>query len=286
VGFGSEDPADRAALERWWPADLHVVGKDITRFHTVIWPAMLLSAGVPIPRQVLGHGWVTFKGEKLSKSLGNIVDPLEVTARYGPDPLRFFLLKEVPLTRDGDFTWDLFIERYNTELANDLGNLVSRTLTMAVKYFEGDLPAPAPATAPAAATEADRDLIRTAEAAIEAYRAAFERYAVDEAIAAVWTLVRRANQAIEETAPWKLAKEGDTERLAAVLNALLESVRLAALLLTPVLPRKCAEIRSRLHLPHETSLEDARWAPGAYRPSGRLEKPEPLFPRIDVPTPG
>jgi methionyl-tRNA synthetase len=279
VGFGGDTEADRAAFARWWPADLHVIGKDITRFHAVIWPAMLLSAGVALPRQVLGHGWVTFRGEKLSKSLGNVVDPLEVAATAGPDPLRFYLLKEVPLDRDGDFTWDLFIERHNTELANDLGNLVSRAATMAVRYFEGDLPPVCALPEPG-----DADLVRTAESAVEAYRAAFDRYAVDEAIAAAWTLVRRANRYIEETSPWKLAKDGDRDRLASVLNALLESVRLVALLLTPVMPRKCDEIRRRLSEPDGSgplSLAGARWDPLGFRPARRLEKPDPLFPRIE-----
>jgi methionyl-tRNA synthetase len=282
VGFGSPDPGEKARFARWWPAQLHVIGKDITRFHAVVWPAMLMSAGIPLPKQVLGHGWVTFRGEKLSKSLGNIVDPLEVTGTYGPDPLRYYLLKEVPLDRDGDFTWDLFIERYNTELANDLGNLVSRTVTMAVKYFDGDLPA----VCDPAGLGPDSELLRTAREAVPAYRAAFDAYAVDRGVAAAWTLVRRANQYIEETAPWKIAKEGDRERLATVLNALLESVRLVALLLTPVMPAKCAEIRARLAsavAEDALSLDRAAWAPLENRPASRLAKPEPLFPRIEAP---
>lgn len=279
VGFAA-DPAD-PNFGRYWPADLHVIGKDITRFHAIIWPAMLMSAGIPLPRQILGHGFVTLRGEKLSKSLGNIVDPLEITSRFGPDPLRYYLLKEVPLDRDGDFTWDLFIERYNTELANDLGNLVSRTVSMTVKYFEGGLPAPGAAALPGPLA----DLRETAVRAAEAAGRAFERLAVDEAIAASWTLVRRANQAIEETAPWKLAKSGETDRLAGTLAALLEAVRIAALLLTPVLPGKCAEIRERLRsaTPEaELAWDQARWDPAAFPPAGPLARPEPLFPRIEA----
>ena len=280
VGFAAEGEEDR--FSRFWPANLHVIGKDITRFHAIIWPAMHMSAGVPVPQQVLGHGWVTFKGEKLSKSLGNIVDPLEVTAAYGPDPLRFYLLNEVPLDRDGDFTWDLFIERYNTELANDLGNLVSRSISMVVKYFEGS----PPKICDLQSEGLDAELLSTANAAVENYRAAFERHAVDEAIAASWTLIRRANQYIEETAPWTLAKNPDQKaRLATVMNALLESVRLTAILLTPVMPGKCDDILDRLKMEGpgaDLTLDAARWAPLEFRPQGALERPTPLFPRIEV----
>ena len=248
----------------------------------VIWPAMLMSAGLELPKQILGHGWVTFSGEKLSKSLGNIVEPLAVTSRFGPDPLRYYLLKEVPLDRDGDFTWDLFIERYNTELANDLGNLVSRTVSMAVKYFDGDLPA----TCELESEGPDGDLRAAAERAAAESRAGFEGLAVDRAIAGVAALVRRANQYIEETAPWKEAKDpARRDRLATILNALLESVRLAALLLTPVMPGKCAGIRERLQAPgaeDALTLADARWDPAAFRPARPLVRPEPLFPRIEA----
>jgi len=278
VGYGDPEAADTFA--RYWPADLHVIGKDITRFHAIIWPAMLMAAGVELPRQILGHGWVTFKGEKLSKSLGNIVDPLEVADKFGADPIRYYLLKEVPLDRDGDFTWDLFIERFNTELANDLGNLVSRSVTMAVKYFGGNLPPTVVLEGP------DREVRATAERAITDYRAAFESLAVHEGIASAWRLIRRANQYIEETAPFKLAKDPERrERLGTVLNVLLESVRLAALLLTPVMPGKCAEIRERILAsqgPEGLTLGQARWDPEAFRPAGTLKKPAPLFPRIDA----
>jgi methionyl-tRNA synthetase len=239
---------------------------------------MLMSAGIPLPRQVMGHGWISFKGEKLSKSLGNILEPLDVTKDYGPDPIRYYLLKEVPFERDGDFTWELFIERYNTELANDLGNLVSRSVAMAVKYFDGELPLPEEDLA--------GDLAETAEQALAAYREAFENHATHEAIQAAWTLVRRANQFIEERAPWNLAKDpASREELAQVMNALYESVRIAGILLTPVMPRLAQNIRRTINQPLDDAglrLEDAVWNPRRHRPGQRLTKPSPLVPRIQA----
>ena len=271
VGFGQPD--GEAQFAKYWPADLHLIGKDITRFHCIIWPAMLMSAGIPLPKQVMGHGWVTLKGEKLSKSLGNIVDPLDITDQVGADPLRYYVLKEIPLDRDGDFTWDLFIERYNTELANDLGNLVSRTATMTVKYFDGALPEPQGKGGPLASTVAG---------AVERYHGAFRKLAVDQAIAAAWEIVRRANRYIEETAPWQLAKDPAQEQeLGGVLNDLVESVRVAALLLTPIMPELCEKIREAIRMPRDAGLNDARWAPTEFRPQGPLEKPSPLVPRIN-----
>jgi methionyl-tRNA synthetase len=312
VGHGQDSPDARALYEKWWPADLHVIGKDITRFHCIIWPAMLMSAGLPLPKQVLGHGWVTFKGEKMSKSLGNIVDPLDLAHKFGPDALRYYLLREVPLDRDGDFTWDLFIERYNAELANDFGNLVSRSLAMAEKYFGGALPADRQIRGGAGAPDIDADLLRVVAEALPAYREAFERHAVDEAIAAVRQITRRANQYIEETAPWTLAKQaglpapagpGGTpdavpgggsatspanpeaaDRLAAVLNALLECVRLSAALFAPIIPRKAAEAQAALCLSDSARAlrwGELRWEPHRVRPAANLARIGGLFPRIE-----
>jgi methionyl-tRNA synthetase len=271
VGF----PEEAGEFARYWPADLHVIGKDITRFHCVIWPAMLLSAGLPLPRCVLGHGWVTFQGEKLSKSLGNIVDPLDVTARFGADALRYYLLKEVPLTRDGDFTWELFIQRYNADLANDWGNLFTRTVSMVHRYRGGRL-------ADAAPIEGMGDLLA---GAVRDYRAAMDRYAVDEGIEAAWTVIRRANRLVEEKAPWTLAKDpARAAELDALLATLARALAHTALLLQPIMPSRAKLVWETLRL--EPSLEQARLpAEGvllAPTPPGvELGPSTPLFPRIE-----
>jgi methionyl-tRNA synthetase len=271
VGF----PDEAGDFARYWPADLHVIGKDITRFHCVIWPAMLLSAGIALPRCVLGHGWVHFQGEKLSKSLGNIVDPLDIADRWGADALRYYLLKEVPLFRDGDFTWDLFIERYNADLANDWGNLFTRTVSMVHRYREGKL-------ADAAPIEGLGDLL---VGAIRDYRAAMDGYALEGGIEAAWTIIRRANRLVEEKAPWNLAKDPSrAAELDALLASLVRALAHTALLLHPIMPAKAklvwetlrlAPALDRARLPADGALLPATPAGVAIGPSA------PLFPRIE-----
>ena len=270
VGFPDTD-----GLWRYWPADLHVIGKDITRFHCIIWPAMLLSAGVELPKSILGHGWVHFQGEKLSKSLGNIVNPLEIADKWGADSLRYYLLKEVPLSRDGDFSWDLFIERYNADLANDWGNLFTRSVSMIHRYRAGLLARPeaGPALGPLL-LEALRD-----------YRAAMERYAIEDGIEAAWTIIRRANRMVEEGAPWKLAKDpAKADELDTLLGQLAVALQHTALLLFPIMPAKARLVWETLRL--APSIEAARFpAEGALLPpppSGvALGESQPLFPRIE-----
>jgi methionyl-tRNA synthetase len=268
-------PAENGSFAQFWPADLHVIGKDITRFHCIIWPAMLMSAGLPLPRTVLGHGWVYFQGEKLSKSLGNIVNPLEVADRWGADSLRYYLLKEVPLSRDGDFTWDLFIERYNADLANDWGNLFTRTVSMVHRYREGRVAGGGP-------IEDVGDLIATA---LADYRTAMDRYELDGGIEAAWTLIRRANRLVEEKAPWNLAKDparaGELDALLATLARVLQHT---ALLLSPVMPGRARIVWETLRA--RPALEAARLpAAGALLeplPTGEpLGPSQPLFPRIE-----
>jgi methionyl-tRNA synthetase len=268
-------PERNGLFERYWPADLHVIGKDITRFHCVIWPAMLLSAGVPLPKTVLGHGWVLFQGEKLSKSLGNIVNPLELADRWGADPLRYYVLKEVPLSRDGDFTWDLFIQRYNSDLANDWGNLFTRTVSMIHRYRGGKLE-----------REVTTDGVGEVIAgALRDYKAAMDRYEIDGGIEAAWTVVRRANRMVEEAAPWNLAKDpARSAELDRLLGSLAVALEHTAFLLYPIMPVKAGVVWETLRLP--PALGDARWPsdgtllqpPPVGTPFGESK---PLFPRIE-----
>ncbi|HZI88899.1 MAG TPA: methionine--tRNA ligase, partial [Candidatus Polarisedimenticolia bacterium] len=237
TGVGYPEP--NGNYTKYWPADLHVIGKDITRFHCVIWPAMLMSAGIPLPKMVLGHGWVHFQGERLSKSLGNIINPLDVVERYGADSIRYFLLREVPLSRDGDFSWQLFIDRYNADLANDWGNLFTRTVSMIHRYREGKI-------APQGLIEDLDGLIRTA---LRDYTAAMERYEIDKGIEAAWTIIRRANRLVEEKAPWNLAKDpARAAELDALLATLVVALQHVALLLFPVMPAKAREVWETLRL--------------------------------------
>ncbi|MGH9385874.1 MAG: methionine--tRNA ligase [Vicinamibacterales bacterium] len=232
VGYGWDDEQ----FQSWWPADLHIVGKDITRFHCVFWPAMLMSAGVPVPSQVFGHGWVFFKGERMSKSLGNIVDPLDVADRFGPDPLRLYLTKEIPYGGDGDFSWERFEEKYNADLANNLGNLVNRVAAMTERYRGGRLN-----------TSTGGALARVAAESVQTYRAAMNDHALHEGVAAAFRLISAANEFIAETQPWTLAKKADeSERLESVLYDITEAVRIAAVLLSPVIPSSATEILRRL----------------------------------------
>jgi methionyl-tRNA synthetase len=276
---GAGFPGDEEKFSRLWPADLHVIGKDITRFHCIIWPAMLLSAGVELPKSVLGHGFVSFKGEKMSKSLGNIVRPLDVVDKFGADPLRYYLLKEVPLDKDGDFTWELFIERYNADLANDLGNLVSRSLAMVGRYLDGAVPSPS-------ADQLDSGLGGLFNEVLSEYTARMESYDIHIATQAIWKLIRQANKFIEEKTPWVLAKDparrGELEQ---VLGTLLEVIRVTAVLLVPIVPSKAQAIWENLRLKGRAAdvrLGDLRWGEAPARSAEPIKAPTPLFPRIEA----
>ncbi|HXG55290.1 MAG TPA: methionine--tRNA ligase [Vicinamibacterales bacterium] len=269
VGFGT----DPALFATWWPADLHVIGKDITRFHCVIWPAMLMSAGLPVPKQVFGHGWVHFKGEKMSKSLGTAIEPLDAAQRFGPDPLRLYLVKEIGFGSDGDFTWDRFEDRYNVDLANNLGNLVSRIATMAEKYREGTL---SPSGAPGRLAE-------VASAALADYTRTMDAFALDEGAAAAFRIIDAANAYIAETEPWALARDpAQSDRLSQVLFDVAEAVRIAAILLLPIMPRSAAEILRRVgeSTPAvDVRIDGAAWNNGGAR---RIEKAPAMWPRVQT----
>jgi methionyl-tRNA synthetase len=266
VGFGTDD----SMVSRWWPADLHVIGKDITRFHTVIWPAMLMSAGVAPPRQVFGHGWLHLKGERMSKSLGTVVEPLEALKLFGPDPLRLYLVKEITFGSDGDFSWERYEDRYNVDLANNLGNLVSRVAAMAEKYRAGRL---SPAAGPGR-------LAGVAATAIDAYREAMDRFALEAGVAAAFRIIDAANEFIASTEPWALARDqAKAAELSQVLFDVAEAVRIAAVLLLPVMPRSAAEILRRVgetRRPSEIRLDHAAWRNDGER---HILKGDPLWPR-------
>ncbi len=270
VGLGT----DEALFERWWPADLHVIGKDITRFHCVIWPAMLMSAGLPVPRQVFGHGWVHLRGEKMSKSLGTAVDPLDAAQRFGADALRLFLTKEIPYGADGDFSDDRFAERYNADLANNLGNLVNRVTAMGARYRDGQL---APASSPSRLQD-------VAAASTREYASAMDTYALHQGVAAVYRLLDATNEYLAEKAPWTLAKDpANAAALDEVLFTAAESLRLSAVLLGPVMPSSSQAILARLG--DDTPLSQRRLdAEGAWRGEGvrRVRAGEALWPRTDV----
>ena len=272
VGYGVDD----SLFAKWWPADLHVIGKDITRFHCVVWPAMLMSAGLPLPGQVFGHGWVHWRGQKMSKSLGTVVDPLEAADRLGPDPLRFYLAKEIAFGQDGDFTWERFEDRYNVDLANNFGNLVSRVVSMVHRYRQGRLIVPSREPGP---------LARKATEAVAAYRQAMDRYALQQGIEAALSLVDATNEYITTVEPWVVAKDpGREDELDRQLCDMAESVRIAATLLSPVMPSACREVLSRvgtLNGADELDLgRDGVWAtpPGAER---YLVKGPALWPRLE-----
>jgi methionyl-tRNA synthetase len=268
VGYGWDDEQ----FQLWWPADLHIVGKDITRFHCVIWPAMLMSAGVALQRQVFGHGWVYLKGERMSKSLGNIVDPLDAADRFGPDPLRLYLTKEIPYGADGDFSWERFEEKYNADLANNLGNLVNRVAAMTERYRGGRLNG-----------SSGGSLARVAAESVSMYRAAMNHHALHEGVAAAFRLVSAANEFIAETQPWALAKKADeSERLSSVLYDVTEAVRIAALQLWPVMPSSATEILRRVGESRPSSEwrldEDTRWRTSGER---QVLNAGALWPRIE-----
>jgi methionyl-tRNA synthetase len=259
----------------YWPADLHMVGKDILRFHAVYWPAFLMAAGLEPPRRIYAHGWWTNEGEKISKSLGNVIDPIELVNRYGLDQVRYFLLREVPFGNDGDYSNRAMVGRANSELANDLGNLAQRVLSMIAKNCDGKVPN----MDADAFTDDDQKLLGSAHALIDRVREQMDVQAFHEALETVWLVIRAANAYVDHQAPWKLRKE-DPVRMEQVLYTLAEVIRHIALMLQPYMPGSCGQMLDQLSIAPGDRTFEAVGAGHALKSGTGLPKPEGVFPRI------
>jgi len=275
LGYTGEDDAD---YKKYWPADVHIVGKDIVRFHTIIWPALLMALGQPLPKQVFGHGWLHIDGKKMGKSLGNAIDPNMLVGRYGVDAVRYFLMREVVFGQDGNFTNEALITRINADLANDLGNLLSRTVGMIDKYFGGKLPAVQ------SDTEFDESLRETAAMVAKKCEEAYDNMQFSDALNEIWNFVRRANKYIDEVMPWVLFKEGGKEDvLAGSLYMLAESLRIIAILIEPVMPNTPRHIYEQININDDAikTWESAKKF-GLLGREVDICKGDIVFPRIDL----
>lgn len=280
-GIGFLD--DKKKYEHYWPADLHVIGKDVIRFHCIYWPAMLMSLGLPLPKTVLVHGFVLYKGEKMSKSRGIYVDPKQAVEQYGADAIRHYLMREVSFGRDGDFSWEAFVNRYNADLANDFGNLLNRTLNLVMQNFDGNIPEMGELE------QIDRELADLAIDTAVKVDEFMNNYEFNAALDAIWQLIRQGNKYIDETAPWQLAKDntsGARERMGTILYNCLEMIRFAALLTSPFMPSATDKIFDQMGVETQArrllySLDSLKeW--GNLTSGGKIGEITPIFPRIKI----
>ena len=274
MGYNGENDAD---FQKYWPADVHVVGKEIVRFHAIIWPAMLMALNIPLPKKVFGHGWLVINGGKMSKSVGNVVDPVVLCEKYGVDAIRYFLLREIAFGQDGNFTNEALIQRINSDLANDLGNLVSRTCGMIEKYFGGTLPADR------VESEFDADLKAMAASVIPVVEEKMDNMLFSDALVEIWNLIRRTNKYIDETQPWVLCKdEAKKGELANALYNVAEAIRIVSIMIQPFMPLTPAKIWEQLNIPAEATEWETIKTWGVLPAELSVQKGETLFPRIDM----
>ncbi len=281
IGFGSPDKQMQQMFAKYWPADVHMIGKEIVRFHCVYWPAFLMAAELPLPRTIVAHGWLLFEESKMSKSRGNIVRAETIVDVLGADALRYFLMREIVFGQDGSFSFDALVQRFNADLANDYGNLASRTLSMITRYFRGEMPYP---SAAAARSAADDVIAQLARKTIEEFGAAFEQFQFSRALETAWALVAAVNKYLVEQEPWSLAEKQEEDsraRLATVLYTAAEALRIVTALVHPVIPESTARIWQQLGLGEvkEVRLKELAW--GQLKLGTKLGKVEPVFPRAD-----